>query len=123
MRTETQRFRRTVVSRAAITALWGTAALLASQETLAQQSSLERVEITGSAIRRVDAETALPVTVLKVDELKQQGFTILLVEQNFRFAQTVADRHYIVEHGRVVDVVPGAALEANMGRVHEYLGV
>jgi iron complex outermembrane receptor protein len=58
-----------------ITALWGTAAMVASQETLAQQTSLERVEITGSAIRRVDAETALPVTVLKVDELKQQGFT------------------------------------------------
>jgi iron complex outermembrane receptor protein len=49
--------------------------LVASQETLAQQTSLERVEITGSAVRRVDAETALPVTVLKVDELKQQGFT------------------------------------------------
>ena len=75
MRTDTQRFRRSVVSRAAITALWGTAAMLAAQETLAQQTSLERVEITGSAIRRVDAETALPVTVLKVDDLKQQGFT------------------------------------------------
>jgi iron complex outermembrane receptor protein len=75
MRTETQRFRRTVVSRAAITALWGTAALVASQETLAQQTSLERVEITGSAVRRVDAETALPVTVLKVEELRAQGFT------------------------------------------------
>ena len=75
MRTDTQRFRRTVVSRAAITALWGTAALVASQETLAQQTSLERVEITGSAVRRVDAETALPVTVLRVEELKAQGFT------------------------------------------------
>jgi len=74
MRTETQRFRKTVVSRAAITALWGTAALVASQETLAQQTSLERVEITGSAVRRVDAETALPVTVLKVEEMRQQGF-------------------------------------------------
>src|SRR3954462_9208929 len=75
MRTETQRFKRTVVSRAAISALWGTAALVASQATLAQQTSLERVEITGSAVRRVDAETALPVTVLKVEELRQQGFT------------------------------------------------
>ncbi|HEY8048078.1 MAG TPA: TonB-dependent receptor plug domain-containing protein, partial [Ramlibacter sp.] len=53
----------------------GTAAMVASQETLAQQTSLERVEITGSAVRRVDAETALPVTVLKVDDLKKQGFT------------------------------------------------
>jgi branched-chain amino acid transport system ATP-binding protein len=47
----------------------------------------------------------------------------LLVEQNFRFAQKVADRHYIVEHGRVVDMVPGAALEASMGRIQKYLGV
>ena len=37
--------------------------------------------------------------------------------------QTVADRHYVVEHGRVVDMVAGAELEANMGRLHEYLGV
>src|SRR6266700_3599516 len=49
--------------------------MLASQDALAQQTSLERVEITGSAIRRVDAETALPITVLKVEDLKQQGFT------------------------------------------------
>ena len=54
---------------------------------------------------------------------KQEGFTILLVEQNFRFAQTVADRHYIVEHGRVADMVPNDRLEANMDRIHEYLGV
>jgi branched-chain amino acid transport system ATP-binding protein len=47
----------------------------------------------------------------------------LLVEQNFRFAQTVADRHYIVEHGRVVEMVPNDQLEANLDRVHEYLGV
>ena len=57
-----------------------------------------------------------------IRQLKQQGFTILLVEQN-RFAQKLADRHYIVEHGRVVDMVPGAELESNLGRVHEYLGV
>jgi branched-chain amino acid transport system ATP-binding protein len=58
-----------------------------------------------------------------IARLKQQGFTILLVEQNFRFAQTVADRHYIVEHGRVVDMIAGNQLEANLGRVQEYLGV
>ncbi|HUR90252.1 MAG TPA: TonB-dependent receptor [Ramlibacter sp.] len=75
MKAEMKNFRRTVVARAAITALWGTAAMVASQETLAQQTSLERVEITGSAVRRVDAETALPITVLKVEELRQQGFT------------------------------------------------
>ena len=75
MRTDTQRFRRTVVSRAAITALWGTAALMASQGTLAQQTSLERVEITGSSIRRVDAETALPVQIISREEIQRSGVT------------------------------------------------
>jgi branched-chain amino acid transport system ATP-binding protein len=55
--------------------------------------------------------------------LKQEGYTILLVEQNFRFAQTVADRHYVMEHGRVVDMIPNSGLEAAMPRLHEYLGV
>ncbi|TMJ10888.1 MAG: hypothetical protein E6G94_16840 [Alphaproteobacteria bacterium] len=75
MKTGTQRFRRSVVSRAAITALWGTAAMLAAQETLAQQTSLERVEITGSAIRRVDAETALPVVVIQRADIERSGAT------------------------------------------------
>ena len=48
---------------------------------------------------------------------------ILLVEQNFRFAATVADRHYVMEHGRVIDMIPNAELEASMGKLHEYLGV
>ena len=55
--------------------------------------------------------------------LRQQGFTILLVEQNFRFAATVANRHYVVEHGRVIDMIPNAALEANRERLKTYLGV
>src|SRR4051812_1398272 len=75
MRTDTRRFRRSVVSRAAITALWGTAAMLSAQETLAQQTSLERVEITGSAIRRVDAETALPVVVIQRADIERSGAT------------------------------------------------
>ena len=58
-----------------------------------------------------------------IARLKSEGFTILLVEQNFRFAATVADRHYVVEHGRVVDMIPNAELDANMGKLHEYLGV
>jgi branched-chain amino acid transport system ATP-binding protein len=56
-------------------------------------------------------------------KLKEKGFTILLVEQNFRFAATVADRHYVMDHGRVVDMIPNAELDANMGKLHEYLGV
>ncbi len=55
--------------------------------------------------------------------LKQAGFTILLVEQNFRFAATVADRHYVVEHGRIVDMIPNERLEAETNKLHEYLGV
>ena len=58
-----------------------------------------------------------------IARLKQEGFTILLVEQNFRFAQTVADRHYIVEHGRVVDMVANAELASSMERLRVYLGV
>src|SRR3954467_6057171 len=76
MRTDTQRFRRTVVSRAAITALWGTAALLASQATLAQQQApptLQRVEVTGSNIKRTDTETASPVQVLTRDDIEKTG--------------------------------------------------
>jgi len=76
MRTDTQRFRRTVVSRAAITALWGTAALLASQATLAQQqpsTTLQRVEVTGSNIKRTDTETASPVQVLTREDIEKTG--------------------------------------------------
>jgi branched-chain amino acid transport system ATP-binding protein len=45
------------------------------------------------------------------------------VEQNFRFAQKVADRHYVMEHGRIVDMIPRADLGASMDRLHTYLGV
>ena len=55
--------------------------------------------------------------------LKAQGFTVLLVEQNFQFAATVADRHYVMEHGRVVDEFSTPELKANMEKVHDYLGV
>jgi branched-chain amino acid transport system ATP-binding protein len=94
-----------------------------------QMLAIGRILRTGARLLLLDEPTEglAPVIVQQIgrtlSKLKAQGFTILLVEQNFRFAQTVADRHYIVEHGRVVDMVPGAALEANMGRVHEYLGV
>ena len=94
-----------------------------------QMLAIGRILRTGARLLLLDEPTEglAPVIVQHIGDvlaqLKQRGFTILLVEQNFRFAQTVADRHYIVEHGRVVDMVPGAQLEANMGRVHEYLGV
>ena len=94
-----------------------------------QMLAIGRILRTGAKLLLLDEPTEglAPVIVQHIGrtirQLKQSGFTILLVEQNFRFAQTVADRHYIVEHGRVVDMVPGAGLEANMHRVHEYLGV
>ena len=108
MKTEPQRFNRTVVSRAAISALWGTAALAASQATLAQ-NSLERVEITGSAVRRVDAETALPVTVLRVDDLKQQGFTTVQDIVN-----TISGNQSLTGTSQAVGAVTGGAAFANL---------
>ena len=94
-----------------------------------QMLAIARILRTGARLLLLDEPTEglAPVIVQQIGRtiarLKREGFTILLVEQNFRFAQTVADRHYIVEHGRVVEMLPGAALEASMGRVHEYLGV
>ena len=58
-----------------------------------------------------------------IQRLKAEGFTILLVEQNIKFAQTVADRHYVVEHGRVVDMVANDDLPSSMERLRVYLGV
>ncbi|MCP6726278.1 branched-chain amino acid ABC transporter ATP-binding protein, partial [Klebsiella pneumoniae] len=55
--------------------------------------------------------------------LREKGFTILLVEQNFRFAATVADRHYVVEHGQVIDMIPNDALDASRDKLRTYLGV
>jgi branched-chain amino acid transport system ATP-binding protein len=58
-----------------------------------------------------------------IADLKTQGFTILLVEQNFHFAATVADRHYIMEQGRIIEMIPSQELEANTEKLHRYLGV
>jgi branched-chain amino acid transport system ATP-binding protein len=94
-----------------------------------QMLAIGRILRTGARLLLLDEPTEglAPVIVKHIGRiiagLKAQGFTILLVEQNFRFAQTVADRHYIVEHGRVVDMVPNDRLEANMDRIQEYLGV
>jgi branched-chain amino acid transport system ATP-binding protein len=94
-----------------------------------QMLAIGRILRTGARLLMLDEPTEglAPVIVQQIGRtiarLKQQGFTILLVEQNFRFAQTVADRYYVVEHGRVVEMIPNAALEANMSKVQAYLGV
>jgi len=94
-----------------------------------QMLAIGRILRTGARLLMLDEPTEglAPVIVQQIGRtiasLKRQGFTILLVEQNFRFAQTVADRYYVVEHGRVVDVVENSALDASMDKIHAYLGV
>jgi branched-chain amino acid transport system ATP-binding protein len=94
-----------------------------------QMLAIGRILRTGARLLMLDEPTEglAPVIVQQIGRtiarLKQEGFTILLVEQNFRFAQTVADRYYVVDHGRVVDMIANTALEANLDKVHAYLGV
>jgi branched-chain amino acid transport system ATP-binding protein len=94
-----------------------------------QMLAIARILRTGARLLLLDepSEGLAPVIVQQIGrtirELKQRGFTVLLVEQNFRFAQTVADRHYVMEHGRVVDMVANEDLNASLDRLHEYLGV
>ena len=77
----------------------------------------------GSSRRSSRAPVIVQQIGATIAQLKQRGFTILLVEQNFRFAATVADRHYVVEHGRVIDMIENANLAQHTERLHEYLGV
>lgn len=94
-----------------------------------QMLAIARILRTGARLLLLDepSEGLAPVIVQQIGsmirQIKQRGFTVLLVEQNFRFAQTVADRHYVMEHGRVVDMVANSELAASMDRLHEYLGV
>jgi branched-chain amino acid transport system ATP-binding protein len=94
-----------------------------------QMLAIGRILRTGARLLLLDEPTEglAPVIVQQIgrtiSRLKTQGFTILLVEQNFRFAQTVADRHYVMESGRVVDMIANTELEARMERMHDYLGV
>jgi branched-chain amino acid transport system ATP-binding protein len=94
-----------------------------------QMLAIGRILRTGAQFLLLDEPTEglAPVIIEQIGRtiarLKQEGFTIILVEQNFRFAQTVADRHYVVEQGKVVDMIPNAELDRNIDKLHAYLGV
>jgi branched-chain amino acid transport system ATP-binding protein len=94
-----------------------------------QMLAIGRILRTGARLLLLDEPTEglAPVIIQQIGRtiraLKEQGFTIVLVEQNFHFAATVADRYYVMEHGRVVEGFVQMELEANREKLHEYLGV
>ena len=94
-----------------------------------QMLAIGRILRTGARFLMLDEPTEglAPVIIQQIghtiQRLKSEGFTILLVEQNFRWASTVADRFYIVEHGKIIDGFANSELSANMDKLHTYLGV
>lgn len=94
-----------------------------------QMLAMARVLRTGARLLLLDEPTEglAPVIVQRIGEviamLRSKGFTIILVEQNFRFAAKLADRHYVMEDGHVVDSFPNSALESKSEELHKFLGV
>jgi branched-chain amino acid transport system ATP-binding protein len=94
-----------------------------------QMLAIGRILRTGARFLMLDEPTEglAPVIIQQIghtiQRLKSEGFTILLVEQNFRWASTVADRFYVVEHGKIIDGFANSELSENMDKLHTYLGV
>jgi len=94
-----------------------------------QMLAIARILRTGARFLMLDEPTEglAPVIIQQIGrtiaELKREGFTILLVEQNFRFASTLADRFFVMEHGQIIDAFANSELAGRMDRLHETLGV
>jgi branched-chain amino acid transport system ATP-binding protein len=94
-----------------------------------QMLAIGRILRTGARLLLLDEPTEglAPVIVRQIGDiirtLKAKGFTILLVESNFRFAATVAERHYVVADGKVVDLIANENIDAEIDKLHNYLGV
>jgi branched-chain amino acid transport system ATP-binding protein len=94
-----------------------------------QMLAMARILRTGARLLLLDeiTEGLAPVIVKKLGEvievLKKRGFTIILVEQNFRFAAPLADRHYVLEHGEIIATIEGAELPSKIDWLHQTLGV
>ena len=94
-----------------------------------QMLAVARILRTGAKLLLLDeiSEGLAPVIVQTlartIGTLRERGFTIVMVEQNFRFAARLADRFYVMEHGRIVEGFSAAELDAKMGMLHEYLGI
>ncbi len=94
-----------------------------------QMLAIARILRTGAKLLLLDeiSEGLAPVIVQMlagvIRELKSRGYTIVIVEQNFRFAAPLADRHYVIEHGRIVETVTMNELAAKMDRLHLLLGI
>ena len=94
-----------------------------------QMLSMARILRTGARLLLLDeiTEGLAPVIVQTlgrvIRQLKERGFTIVLVEQNFRFAAPLADRHYVMEHGKIAETFSAGELDSKMDMLHEYLGI
>ena len=94
-----------------------------------QMLAIARILHTGAKLLLLDeiSEGLAPVIVQTLGRvirtLKERGYTIIMVEQNFRFAAPLADRHYVIEHGRIVETVTMAELDTKMDKLHVLLGI